>query len=1777
MKKTVKRLLALTLCLALLPVDGMVSSAKESAAEPPRYMRELSRLVAETAGENDFGEIRLTVGEPEMTVDSETQPIADDANVVPYVDAHSGLQIPAEVIEQAQPNGSGFLSEEELQEQGFAVAYNADTGDIRITEPYGLCRLIVTTADGTVRDTYGAVRTLALSAGRTVLQYADKESTAAAAEKLCADPLILACAADRIVSVDAAADEASPVNPDSRCWGTERVGADVWMAGHADDELAQVVVAVIDTGVDASHPFLRDRVLSGGWDFVDDDDDPSDGHYHGTHCAGIVRDATPINVKILPVRVLGTDGKGDNAVCMEAIRWAVDQGADILSMSFGSTPTAEEQNDTNMIEDWLASERDTIRYAYDAGVTCVAAAGNDANDLDVIPTSPAVQPHVITVGSIDAQDTPSYFSNHGSMVDVCAPGESIISSVPDGRYQALSGTSMATPLVAAVCANYLSTDKTRTPDDVLDYVTAHAEDVGAPGRDEYCGAGCVSMRDHIPVSGMTLPFSALRLPIGTSMKLQPVFTPADASNRTVTFMTSDPDVVTVDSYGSVYMKNAGFSIITAVSTDGGFRAQCMIEVFGGSGVCDVFATRYNWFVRRTDGTIQYSGLAQPKLGSQASYLTSWSFVRDTKRMPLSGVTQFWELPIYTYTGPSVTDLYQSEESYFMKEDGKLRRIENDGAFVLQKRTNGRPLTGVTQMQASQYAVFALNDTGTVYTRCGDVWEPVRTADGSVLQNVRRLGVHAAFCADGSVWFLTRADGGNSQTPCTLAVPYTPVPEAVDGFILAQTADGALCPMTAVFALADGTVLGVGDNKYNFLGMPDLQSADTPVQIVTEDGQPVDDVCALHYNGFGVFALRQDGTVLAWGAPSGQCRSACNLGVGMPVTERLYPMPVVLQDGTALTGVRELLPAYSGHMLFRCMDDSVWICGFARYEMSGLTGREVELEYAVPFTIADEQVYILDLPMEPFDPVVPAQSVTLDAEQIFLGVGDSIRLSASVLPANADNPQLTFVCVNGATASVTNSGVVTGVREGTTTVRACAAEAPDDVYAECSVTVGSAKMASVSVSALPYKTVYSRGEALDTDGGELCIRLQNGAVETVPLYARYCSGFDPQRAGWQRVTVGYAGLTASFSVFVRLKEVVSVTLTEPDKTDYLLGEELDLTGGALTIRYDDDTMAVVPLTPEMCLPFTFNNETDNVQQITVKWLGFSLPFLVRVHAPQICGIGMYALPDKLDYENETQIDPAGGEVVYLYEDGSQGDVVPLTREMCDAAFTRPGTQTVTVTLDGFTTSFPVNVRAVEGATLSMLAMPDVRYYAFTGATTIDPHGGKVLLRCADGTRESIPITQDMCSLPEDRLITADNWNVTVTYLGLTTSFQVYNYRKALDFTVERIEMQRLPDRTELRRYVTFDPTGGVVRLYGADGQTMDLALSQSMLSGSSTFYLGERTITVKLENCITTFPIRVLNNMEYTLLSPPDKTVFCLGETFSTDGLEYRVTQYTNDPDEPVVTYIGSAIGATMCTGFDTKQVGAQTVSVKSMYGIPLRFPIYVTDMTLDCDAPRLQCGQSTWMRPAFRYTPQEMPALTWSSSDESVAAVNRDGRVTAVGVGTAEITASVNEYCTAVCTVTVQAEEIEPDALVFVQAPTELLPGSTVQYLASALPLNAAARALVWTSSDPSVLTVDETGTVTAVRTGTATLTAQIEGAEVRAVCAVTVTDHPTDRTAGDTDGDGMVTLKDATLLVRWLAGGWDVQINEANADVNADGRADLKDVVLLRRYLADGWNVVLR
>ncbi len=233
-----------------------------------------------------------------------------------------------------------------------------------------------------------------------------------------------------------------------------------------------IIIAVIDTGVDYTHSDLAANMwVNGdeipdngidddnngyiddyrGWDFSYNDNNPMDGHSHGTHCAGTIaavgNNSTGITgvcwkAKIMPVKFLSDGGSGYTSDAIESVQYAVNNGAKILSNSWGGGGYSQ-------------ALKDAITEAHNAGALFIAAAGNSGSDNDSYPHYPSSYdvPNVIAVAATDHNDNMAYFSCYGpTSVDLAAPGVSIMSTTPGNNYAKYSGTSMATPHISGICA-----------------------------------------------------------------------------------------------------------------------------------------------------------------------------------------------------------------------------------------------------------------------------------------------------------------------------------------------------------------------------------------------------------------------------------------------------------------------------------------------------------------------------------------------------------------------------------------------------------------------------------------------------------------------------------------------------------------------------------------------------------------------------------------------------------------------------------------------------------------------------------------------------------------------------------------------------------------------------------------------------------------------------------------------------------------------------------------------------------------------------------------------------------------------------------------------------------------------------------------------------------------------------------------------------------------------------------------------------------------------------
>jgi thermitase len=285
-------------------------------------------------------------------------------------------------------------------------------------------------------------------------------------------------------------------NPSSGATGTP--GSDIKALDGWDYSIGgdDIIIAIIDTGVALGHEDLVNKIVP-GFNIIDSNYDASDDHGHGTFVASLAAAETnngigiagvSWNAKIMPIKVIGSDGNGSSYAAALGIRWAVEHGAQIINLSLGSP-----------IPNFLIE--DACKYAYDNGAVIVASTGNTGSTV-LYPA--AYDDYCIAVGATDPNDQRPSWSNFGPSVDVVAPGQSVVGAYFDpndpqtlNAYAWGEGTSFAAPHVAGAAALLMSYKPFLTNQEIMTLIKITADDINAaeyPGIDELIGYGRINLK-----------------------------------------------------------------------------------------------------------------------------------------------------------------------------------------------------------------------------------------------------------------------------------------------------------------------------------------------------------------------------------------------------------------------------------------------------------------------------------------------------------------------------------------------------------------------------------------------------------------------------------------------------------------------------------------------------------------------------------------------------------------------------------------------------------------------------------------------------------------------------------------------------------------------------------------------------------------------------------------------------------------------------------------------------------------------------------------------------------------------------------------------------------------------------------------------------------------------------------------------------------------------------------------------------------------------------------
>ncbi len=279
--------------------------------------------------------------------------------------------------------------------------------------------------------------------------------------------------------------------------------------------LTNIIIGVLDTGVDANHPDLKGKVLA-GYNYVSNTVNTADDNGHGTAVAGTAAASgnngigvSGIAIKnyILPVKVLGSTGSGTYSAIANGVTYAANKGARVINLSVGGGSSS-------------STLQSAIDYAWSKNAIIVAAAGNNANNT---PQYPAACRNVVGVSATETSDNLASFSSYGSYVTLSAPGQGIWTTQNGGSYGAWSGTSFASPVTAGIAGLIVAANTQLSNAQVVDILKTSSDDIGAAGYDVYFGFGRVNANKAVNaarggnvVYDVTAPVVTLNAPIPNS-------------------------------------------------------------------------------------------------------------------------------------------------------------------------------------------------------------------------------------------------------------------------------------------------------------------------------------------------------------------------------------------------------------------------------------------------------------------------------------------------------------------------------------------------------------------------------------------------------------------------------------------------------------------------------------------------------------------------------------------------------------------------------------------------------------------------------------------------------------------------------------------------------------------------------------------------------------------------------------------------------------------------------------------------------------------------------------------------------------------------------------------------------------------------------------------------------------------------------------------------------------------------------------------------------------
>ena len=399
----------------------------------------------------------------------------------------------------------------------------------------------------------------------------------------------------------------------------------------------------------------------------------------------------------------------------------------------------------------------------------------------------------------------------------------------------------------------------------------------------------------------------------------------------------------------------------------------------------------------------------------------------------------------------------------------------------------------------------------------------------------------------------------------------------------------------------------------------------------------------------------------------------------------------------------------------------------------------------------------------------------------------------------------------------------------------------------------ANIKSIEIKSLPIKMEYIQNyEKLDLTGAKLKINYNNIDAEEIEITSEMVSGFDNSKTGTQTIIVEYKGYKTEFNIVVNPKKATNVVLKNvPQKQEYIQNyEKLDTIGGSIEIEYNDKSKEIRPITPEMVSGF--DNSKIGKQILTVTCEEMKVKYEINIVQKQVETIKINKMPGKVTYiQNYDLLDISGGTIEIEYNDKSRS-ILEITPEMISGFDnTKIGKQLLTITYEGKTTEYEINIVEKDIVEIKMKTLPKKKEY-IQNYEKIDLNGGTIEVIYNDKTNEEVKILEKMIKGFDNSKLGTQT--IIVKYGEYETEFDI----KVIAKSVEKIKIVKIPEKIEyIKDKEDIELNGGIIKIYYNDQSEDEKEITKEMITGFDNKIVGIVQIVVKYENCVDTYNVKII--------------------------------------------------------------------------------------------------------------------------------------------------------------------------------------------------------------------------------------------------------------------------------------------------------------------------------